>query len=117
MDKRTLFLKVYDNGSGVSVEVDREKTAEKIRNDLREEKAELKSILNQELGLFRQDEAAGELNERKQEEVRFRFEFPAEEDQSEVLPENEREKPRWWRKRSTKDTARNTGVKEFVIDE
>lgn len=116
-DSRTLFLKVYDNGSGASVEMDREKTAEKIRDDLKEEKRELKSILNQELGLFRKEEAAGELDDRKQEEVRFRFEFPAEEEQPEALPGKEREKAGWWRKRSTRDTARNAGVKEYVIDE
>ncbi len=36
--------------------MDREKAAEKIREDLKKERAELKKILNEELGLFKNDD-------------------------------------------------------------
>ncbi len=62
-DTRVLFLKVYSSGSGTKVEMDREKTAEKIRKDLNEEKNELKQILKEELGLFK--------NEKKKEKGRW----------------------------------------------
>ena len=53
-DTRTLFLKVRNDASGTKVEMDREQAAQKIRNDLKEEKKELKQILNEELGLLQE---------------------------------------------------------------
>jgi len=116
-DTRTLFLKIYDKGSGSEVEVDRERTAEKIRNDLKEEKAELKSILNKELGLFRSDADVNNQNEEeKDSEEIFKFEFSDDPD-STSLKTPEREKGRFWRRRLKNDTVENKPVRRFVIDE
>jgi hypothetical protein len=116
-DTRTLFLKVYDTGSGAMVEVDREKTAEKIRNDLKAEKTELKAILNKELGLFKHDTAIGEIRtgEGDRQEL-FRFELPEEVDTVEA-EKPAGEKQRWWRRGTRADTAVNKPVGKFVIDE
>lgn len=114
-DTRTLFLKVYDNGSGASVEVDRDKTAEKIREDLKEERLELKGILNEELGLFKKDEEV--LTRKKQQsesEEIFKFEFS---DETDTIVEDAPGRTPWWKKRTKKDTLQNKQVREFVIDE
>ncbi len=120
-DTRILFLKIYSEGSGATVELDREKTAQKIRNDLKNEKTELKKILNEELGLFKRDETVIQENIQQEErEQIFKFEFADEPDQATV---QEKEKGRWWKNRlkkeplQKKDTIQNKPVKEFVIDE
>ena len=114
-DTRTLFLKIVDEGSGANVQVDREKTAEKIRSDLREEKSELKRILNRELGLFKKDRDVTGEEEEKKEEL-FKFEFP-----DEVDTVKEEKQPgrfgRRFRKRTKVDTSENKPVRRFVIDE
>jgi len=113
-DTRTLFLKIYDDGSGAKVEMDREKTAEKIRNDLREERAELKKILNEELGLFKNDKDLETKEEKKEEEIQFDFSDEADSisDQKVVT------KKRNWRiKKEKKDTLQNKPATKFVIDE
>jgi len=116
-DTRTLFLKIYDEGSGTTVELDREKTAEKIRSDLKAEKTELKSILNQELGLFKNDEEIRELkNRRNGQQELFRFEFSEEEDTLETNSSGGQE-DRWWKRAVKPDTAENKPVRKFVIDE
>ena len=116
-DTRVLFLKIYNDGSGPDVMVDREKTADKIRNDLRKEKTEIKSLLNRELGLFRQDtDADAGASAREEEKTDFRFEFDEAQDTTRV-PEHSTEKKRWWNRRSKKDTAQNKPSMEFVIDE
>jgi len=115
-DTRTLFLKVYNKGSGSIVEMDREKTAQKIRNDLKEEKSELKQILNKELGLFKQDDEVIEPKEEKNNQEIFKFEFHEEPD-SLSGPQKVKEKKRWWKKPLKKDTAQNKPATKFVIDE
>ena len=115
-DTRTLFLKVRNDDSGTHVEMDREQTAQKIRNDLREEKNELKKILNEELGLFDHDKSlVKEENPTKEDEGGFRFEFNEEPDSAKV--DEKREKGRWRKKRAKKDTTQNKPAVEFVIDE
>jgi len=115
-DTRVLFLKVYNNGSGTEVEMDREKTAEKIRNDLDQEKLELKKILNEELGLFHDDKKVTEAEEtQKSTNETFKFEF-LEEPDSAGLNKNV-EKGRWRNRKTKKDTLQNKPAVEFVIDE
>ncbi|MBN1133148.1 MAG: AsmA family protein, partial [Bacteroidales bacterium] len=78
-DTRTLFLKIYNNGKENKVEYDREQASEKIRDDLKQEKAELKQLLNEELGLFRKEETStGRSEPAKREGSLFRFEFDEE---------------------------------------
>lgn len=116
-DKRILFLKIYSEGSGATVELDREKTAQKIRIDLKNEKTELKKILNEELGLFKRDETIiQEENQQEEREETFRFEF-ADEPDSVTVTEKNRKKGRWWKNRSKKDTVQNKPALDFVIDE
>ena len=115
-DTRVLFLKVYNNGSGTEVEMDREKTAEKIRKDLNEEKNELKQILNEELGLFKNEKKSFEIEERQKDQGEaFTFDFSEESDSLKV--EEKKEKGRWRNKRVKKDTFKNKPAVEFVIDE
>jgi hypothetical protein len=116
-DTRTLFLKVYDHGSGAIVEMDREKTASKIRDDLRTEKSELKKILNEELGLFKHDDDVIQQENRMEEEDEvIRFEFTDEPDT--ISASNEKkEMGRWRKKRVNPDTLQNKPAAEFVLDE
>lgn len=116
-DTRILFLKISDHGSGANVELDREKTAQKIREDLKAEKTELKEILNEELGLFKKDQTIRQdQDEQGRKEERFRFEFSDEPDSS-GIPEAEKGKSRWWKNRSKEEPAQNKPASEFVIDE
>lgn len=115
-DTRTLFLKVRNDASGTKVEMDREQAAQKIRNDLKEEKNELKQILNEELGLFSKDEAVIEReNQTKENEGNFRFDFSEEPDTLKTEPK--REKGRWRRRLMKKDSTQNKPAEKFVIDE
>jgi hypothetical protein len=116
-DTRVLFLKIFNDGSGSEVAVDRERTAQKIRNDLNEEKQELKNLLNSELGLFRQNREVEErIPEQEEGEVGFRFEFSDEPDTLST-GDTTKEKRRWWRRKIKKDTSQNKPAREFVIDE
>ncbi len=115
-DTRTIFLKVYKNGSEAIVEMDREKTAQKIRKDLKEEKSELKQILNEELGLFKKDEEVTKEKVEEDKEEIFKFDFNEDPD-SLATPQKGKEKKRWWKKPLKKDTAENKPATKFVIDE
>lgn len=115
-DTRTLFLKVLNDASGTKVEMDREQAAQKIRNDLKEEKKELKQILNEELGLFSKDELVTEQEKQtKENEGSFRFEFGEEADTLKTEPK--REKGRWRKRLLKKDSTQNKPAEKFVIDE
>lgn len=115
-DTRVLFLKVYNNGSGAQVEMDREMTREKIRSDLNQEKTELKKILNEELGLFKNDTFAEIEALQKSMDESFTFEFLEEPDSSQQV-ETKKEKGRWRRKKPKEDSVQNKPAVEFVIDE
>ncbi len=112
-DTRTLFLKIYDNGSGSKVEMDREKAAEKIREDLKSERSELKRILNEELGLFNRD---NEIKEKPKLGDSFKFDF-SEDPDSIAVDKVEPEKNKRLKKREKKDTLENKPATKFVIDE
>ena len=116
-DTRVLFLMLINDGSGARVEMDRERTAEKIRSDLNQEKTELKRILNEELGLFKNDESIGsEEDPHKRNDESFTFEFNEEADSTGVK-EPKKEKRRWLRNREPKDSTQKKPAVEFVIDE
>jgi len=115
-DTRVLFLKISNDGSGAQVEMDREKTAEKIRNDLNQEKQELKLILKEELGLFKRDETLTESdNSKKVRDESFTFEFSEEPDSARI--ENKKEKKRRRKLRVKQDTLQEKPAVEFVIDD
>ncbi|MCP4313003.1 MAG: AsmA family protein [Bacteroidetes bacterium] len=113
-DTRILFLKMYDDGSGAKVEVDREKAAKKIREDLRNERSELKKILNEELGLFKHDDEIGKKQEEEGET--FRFEFSDEPDTT-TIKKVGAEKGRRRKRKEKTDTLQNKPATKFVIDE
>lgn len=120
-DSRILFLKILNDGNGTTVEMDRERTAEKIREGMKNEKQELKQILNRELGLFRKDSAVNiQTQQTEDQKEMFKFEFS--DDPSEPPAENEAETGhRWIRRRRNeavqKDSDQNKPAKEFVFDE
>ncbi len=112
-DTRILFLKIYDDGSGSKVEMDREKAAEKVREDMKQEKLELKKILNEELGWFKKDTG---LIVTPEKEESFQFDFS--EDQDTIsLDDQVPDKGKWRRRRQKKDTVQNKPATKFVIDE
>jgi hypothetical protein len=116
-DTRVLFLKLSNDGSGPEVELDREKTAEKIRNDLNQEKTELKQILNQELGLFKHDLTITEPGDTVEiREESFKFEFSEEPDSSRV-PDQAPKNRRWLRRNLKEDTVQNKPATEFILDD
>ena len=116
-DNRMLFLKIQNQGDGSRVEMDREKTAEKIRQDLKEEKTELKSILNRELGLFRKDEEVKQQqNQQEDKEEIFKFEFQEDPD-SISAQEPKRKTKRFFRRLNKTDSTETKPVQQFVIDE
>ncbi len=101
-DRRTLFLKISDEGRGSEVEIDRKKAAEKIREDLKQEKQTLKRVLNSELGLYRRDSSIRNSPQDKNKSP-FRFNFQEEEEDIDRVPE-EKKSRFFQRKRSKKDT-------------
>jgi hypothetical protein len=116
-DTRILFLKIYDDGSGSNVEMDKEQAAEKIRNDLKEEKTELRKILNEELGLFSRDqtlEQEGPDEEEGGESFRFRFE---EEEDSTSVNDSRKKQRRDKKKAVKKDSSQTKPATKYVIDE
>ncbi|MEN8157674.1 MAG: AsmA-like C-terminal region-containing protein [Bacteroidota bacterium] len=116
-DTRTLFLKVYDNGEGATVEMDRESASRKIKDDLKSEKEELKRILNEELGLFKHKDKENEPEEEEEvTEELFRFEFQEKADTVSTESSN-RERGRFWKKKAKSDTLENKPATGFVIDE
>jgi hypothetical protein len=112
-DTRTLFLKIYDNGSGSKVEIDREKAGNKIREDLRNERTELKNILKEELGLFKQEEEAVKTEE---EGEALRFDFSGETD-TVSHPKTDIRRSKKQRRKEKSDTVQNKPATKFVIDE
>ena len=93
--------------------MDREKAAEKVREDMKKERLELKKILNEELGWFSSDE---KIEEDSSEEEFFQFEFPDEKDSVQIeQTESKRSKRR--NKRQKTDSTENKPATKFVIDE
>ncbi len=113
-DTRTLFLKLYDDGSGSKVEIDREKAGDKIREDIRDERSELKKILNEELGLFKHDDEIEPKLEEDGETLRFKF---SDEPEKKTDQKKETGKSKRRRRKEKNDTLQNKPATKFVIDE
>jgi hypothetical protein len=111
-DKRTIFLVLYDKGYGMKVEFDDEQAMKKIRKDLKNEKSELKSLLNKEFGLFEKDESVSRQKESKEKPV-MKFDFSVEEPADSLNRETE-EKTKWWRR---KNQESKKPAFDFVIDD
>jgi hypothetical protein len=73
-----LYLKIEGTPEQYAIEYDKEGLKDKIREDLRSEKRELKQILNEEFGWFRKDTA---LKQARGSEEKKQFDIQWEEDQ------------------------------------
>jgi hypothetical protein len=111
-DQRTIFLVIYDKGEGMVVEFDEEQAREKVRNDLKNEKTELKIILNEEFGFFKKNEAIQEKVPREEESI-LQFEFLEDPMQDSVKIQTN-EKTKWWKRKSETDKKPELN---FVIDD
>ncbi len=111
-DRRTIFLVLYDDGSGMTVEFDEAQAIKKIRQDLKNEKDELKRVLNKEFGMFDEDESGKQGTEPVEDPV-LEFDFSPM-DTVNSTEENKAEKPRWWKR---KDSENKKPVFDFVIDD
>lgn len=108
-DHRTVFLLLYDEGDGMMIEFDEQQAMKKIREDMKNERSELKVVLHEEFGVFRNDEAVRK-NANKEENPMFKFEF-SEDETVDTLKTVEKEKRRWWnRKKENKKDL------DFVIE-
>jgi len=115
-DTRVVFLRVFNEGNETKVEIDRGKTADKIRGDLNQEKVELKRLLKEELGLYKNDTTLIEKKgPQKIDNESFKFEF-SEEDDSSIVDSTGR-KALLRKKRVKKEPDQNKPAVEFVIDE
>lgn len=108
-DKRTVFLMLYDTGDGLSIEFDEKQAIKKIKEDMKEERNELKIALNTEFGMFKDDEAIIK-NQEQEESPMFKFEFTDEEPSDTLIVEEEK-KTRWWKKKENKKDL------DFVIED
>jgi hypothetical protein len=111
-DNRTIFLVLFNEGSGMTVEFDEEQAMKKIRQDLKNEKSELKSLLNREFGLFEKDDNVSPVIESKEKPV-MKFDFSVEEP-ADSVNEKTKEKTKWWKKKNQEDKK---PVFDFVLDD
>jgi len=111
-DRRTIFLVLYDDGNGMNVEFDEAQAMKKIRNDLKNEKTELKKVLNQEFGVFKEDISVQQRTKIPEGPL-LEFDFSPV-DTTISADENRPEKPRWWKRR---DQENKKPVLDFVIDD
>lgn len=111
-DQRTIFLVISDDGTGMEVNFDETQALKKIRQDLRDEKTELKVLLNREYGLFRKDTTLT-TEESVPEQPVMKFDFsPSEQADSTQSVKNKRSK--WWKKEQQESKK---PVIDFVFDD
>jgi hypothetical protein len=111
-DNRTIFLVLYDKGEGMVVDFDEAQAMQKIRDDLKSEKTELKVILNEEFGIFAEDEDVNKEIEKAEEPV-LQFEFNDETEQDTSSKETKVRSRRWKKK---EDAEKKEDLK-FIIDD
>jgi hypothetical protein len=111
-DRRTIFLILYDDGSGMNVEFDEAQAMKKIRNDFKNEKTVLKEVLHQEFGVFKEDIPLQQRPKTSEDPI-LEFDFSPV-DTTISAEENKPEKPRWWKR---KDQENKKPVLDFVIDD
>ncbi len=76
-----LFLKIHGNSQKYAIQYDKEGVKNKIKENLREEKNELKAILNEEFGWFKRDtsiKSAQTANERRRFNINWEGNDPGE---------------------------------------
>ncbi len=110
-DNRTIFLVLFDEGDGMQIEFDEEKALKKIREDLRNEKQELKDVLRREFGSTNRKDSQQDDPGQKEQPV-FKFEFPEEATRDTV--QNEEPTRKWWQRKKEPDKKPEI---EIVIDD
>ncbi len=98
-DSRTIFLVLYDSGDGASVAFVEEKAITKIKQDLQEEKTELKTILNQEFGLFKGDKDVN-VKQNNEQVHPLHFEFDNSLPRDSVTADTLTLKRKWWQRKN-----------------
>lgn len=111
-DRRTIFLKLYETGDGMSIEFDEAQAMKKVREDLQNEKTELKGILNREFGLFKKDDAIQQ-NKESTEKPILEFDF-SDEMATDSIDNKRKDKARWRKKGNQEDKKPEF---DFVIDD
>lgn len=111
-DERTLFLHLYDTGNGMKIEYDEDQVMKKIKNDIREERKELKELLHTELGLFKNDSSINNTKEDNPQSI-LRFEFE-DESKTDSVAYKKDIKSKWWKRKDVEDKKPEF---KFVIDE
>lgn len=119
-DRRTLFLRIQNEGSGAKVSRDRERSVEKRRQDLQQEKEELKEILRREFGFSKKQEEGfhSEEVDPAEDDHSLQFDLPEEENAKADSAKVE-EKPRrsWFKRNKAVEDEENKPAKEFVLDD
>ncbi len=109
-DKRTIFLILYDTGDGMSIEFDEAQAMKKIRQDLQNEKSELKRVLNREFGLSDEDV---QLKKESAEKPIMEFDF-SDEGTVDSTDRKTNDRTKWWKKKNRTDKKPKI---DFVIDD
>lgn len=73
--KSRLYLRIEGSPDKYAIEYDKEGVKQKIREDLRAEKQELKQILHQEFGWFRKDSTLDAEQQEKEQQGRFNIKW------------------------------------------
>ncbi|MFC2090993.1 AsmA-like C-terminal region-containing protein, partial [Bacteroidota bacterium] len=111
-DKRTVFLVLYDRGEGLAVEFDEKKAFHKIKQDLKDKRTELKTLLNEEFGFFKKDTNVN-IKQVDENVPTFRFEFEGPDASDSVKSDSIEKSRKLFRNR--KNTKKKTDI-DFVID-
>ncbi len=111
-DRRTIFLVLYDDGMGMTIEFDEDQAMRKIKQDLADEKTELKKLLNREFGMFDKDESLQQKTEPADRPI-FEFDFSPVDS---TVSENEKKpsKSKWRRKEKPENKK---PALDFVIED
>jgi hypothetical protein len=110
-DRRIIFLILFDEGEGMMIEFDEEQALKKIREDLRNEKQELRDVFRKEFGNTEEGDRQGD-DKAPTDQPAFKFEFPDEETTDSAR--HEEQKRKWWQRK--KETDKKPEI-EIVIDD
>ncbi len=90
LGRTSLLLKIVSKGEDVKVGYDMKAAASEIKNDIKEEKQSLKTILNEEYGLYKNDTSV--IHKKEEKRPRFRVTWDESGDSVKTIPEIPAEK-------------------------
>ncbi len=88
-NKRCVFLKMTGTLDKPIISYDRKAMKQKIREDIKEEKTNLKKILNDEFGWFKKDSTLNKKNDDKKSDQKFKIDFNQPKKDDKKKPEDE----------------------------